>query len=134
MTTRDLQQGEIVAFTYKSGAYIGSIYELRPNRAVVEVLAVLEHPKQGDLHQRNQADVAMFHQRKALSHREKALVPYPFVKRHEGAVPDYTESLRMAVDLEIGRLQQMEPDTDVYAQRAIELLLDLKTDYLGSPS
>lgn len=129
MSDRDLQVGELVQIMYKSGEYIGQIYEIRGSKAVVEVKAVLKHPKQGDLHQPGQADVAMFHQRKALSYREKALVPFPFIKKYTGEVPEYEASLKQALQEEKASLSER---ADAYATKALALLTELEQEYFAT--
>lgn len=129
MATQDLKVGDLVTFIYKSGEYIGHIYELRGSKAVIEVKAVLRHPKQGDLHRRGQADVEMFHQRRALSYREKSLVPSPFIKKYSGEVPDYETSLRHALQEEMAQLRKQ---ADAYAEKALASLLELEQEYFSS--
>ena len=41
---------EIVKITYKTGDYVGEAFERDDRRVLVKVLAVLQHPTQGDLH------------------------------------------------------------------------------------
>lgn len=67
----ELKVGEIVKIEVRSGHYAGELVELNGPRALVKVLAVLKHPEQGDLHQPYDPDVAMFHERRALSFTEK---------------------------------------------------------------
>jgi hypothetical protein len=64
------EPGDIVTAAYKTGNYIGRLTQIRPDRGkgVVQILAVLRHPVQGDLHQPGQADVPLFHERKALAY------------------------------------------------------------------
>ena len=52
---------------------------------------------QGDLHNPKQTDVAIFHQRRALSFREQTNVPKNMVKPYEGDIPEYQASLKEAV-------------------------------------
>ena len=66
---------------------------------VVKVLAVLKHPVQGDLHNVKQADVPFFHERRALAFREQTNIPEQMVKKYEGEIPDYTDSLKLALKL-----------------------------------
>ncbi|WP_029625977.1 sporulation phosphorelay system protein KapB, partial [Streptococcus sobrinus] len=61
-----LQVGEIVTGIYKTGKYIGEITNIRPQFYLVKILAVINHPVQGDLHNPRQADVPFFHERRAL--------------------------------------------------------------------
>src|SRR5690625_6220440 len=66
-----VQVNDIVKARYNSGEYIGRVLEERGNFLLVEVLAVLEHPQQGDLHHLGEVDGVAFHERKALAYREK---------------------------------------------------------------
>jgi len=126
--TTDIEAGQIVQFTYKSGDYIGCVHEWRTGKAVIEVMAVLKHPMQGDLHHHRRAgEPVMFHQRKALAEREKALVPLPFIKPYEGEVPEYRESLRAALAAEIAYLRGL--GDDAYAQQALAHLTELEREY-----
>jgi kinase-associated protein B len=93
----EFQIGTVVTGIYKTGKYIGEITEIRPQHYLIRVLAVLKHPMQGDLHSPKDADVLIFHERRALSFREQANIPKPMVKPFEGDVPDYQESLKEAV-------------------------------------
>ena len=93
----ELQVGEVVTGIYKTGKYIGEITEIRPQHYLVRVLAVMKHPMQGDLHSPKDADVLIFHERRALSFREQANIPKQMVKPFENEIPEYTESLKEAV-------------------------------------
>lgn len=59
---------ELSQAKYKSGIYIGNVLEVRKeeNRALFQVLAVLTHPNQGDLHHPKQIDVPFFMSGKRL--------------------------------------------------------------------
>ena len=118
--------GEIVTGIYKTGKYIGEITELKPERYVVKILAVLKHPTQGDLHQPKTADVPLFHQRRALGHREKTNIPSVYVKKYEGTVPEYKDSLRLAIQEEMAALQNDDSD---WARKCMEALNSLEEDY-----
>lgn len=123
----DLQINDVVVTRYKTGKYIGKIIDWRgEDKAIVEVLAVLEHPKQGDLHNPNQVDVMLFHQRKALAHHEKAVVNTHSLKLYTEEVPEYDESLRKVLDRNIIDLKE---EGSVYAEKALAHLLDLKKEY-----
>ncbi|GAF19120.1 KapB, lipoprotein [Bacillus sp. JCM 19046] len=91
---------EIVRAKYKTGRYIGKLIEMKEeeNRALFQVLAVETHPQQGDLHQPKQIDVPLFHQRKALAYLEKTWVPSSTVKPYNGDLPDYKQSLELALN------------------------------------
>lgn len=121
-----LQPGDIVAFTYKTGTYAGEIVEAGSPRAVVKVLAVLKHPDQGDLHNPYDPDVPMFHERRALSYTEKALVPLRDIGPYRGGeVPEYRESLARALEAELAALDRLRR----WAERASSQLEGLKRDY-----
>jgi kinase-associated protein B len=117
--------GDRVIAAYKSGEYIGEIVELRPSKAAVQVLAVLKHPDQGDLHHPMEADVSMFHQRRALSHREVALVPMNSLRRYDGPIPEYRESLLTAIERDIQTLEK----TKKWIERSLRELDALYSDY-----
>lgn len=94
----ELKKGDIVTAIYKTGKYIAEYAEERPNGILVRVLAVQKHPMQGDLHHPKDAEVGFFHERRALSYREGAMIPKQMVKKFDGPVPDYKESLKEALD------------------------------------
>ncbi|ABS23725.1 kinase-associated lipoprotein B [Bacillus cytotoxicus] len=118
--------GEIVTGIYKTGKYIGEITNKRPESYVVKVLAVLKHPMQGDLHNIKQADVPFFHERRALSFREQTNIPKAMVKKYDGDIPDYKESLKTALKAQIAALLE---DDSPFAQRSLQTLQQLKRDY-----
>ncbi|AJY73987.1 sporulation phosphorelay system protein KapB [Paenibacillus beijingensis] len=120
------QVGDIVKFSYKSGTYVGEVAETGSPRAVVKVLAVLKHPDQGDLHNPYNPDVPMFHERRALSHTEKALVPLRDIEPYRGGeVPDYRASLLRALESELEALDRLRR----WTERASSQLEGLKRDY-----
>ncbi|GKU80406.1 kinase-associated lipoprotein B [Paenibacillus sp. L3-i20] len=121
----ELKVGEIVKIEVRSGHYAGELVELNGPRALVKVLAVLKHPEQGDLHQPYDPDVAMFHERRALSFTEKTTVLLRDVKRYTGNVPDYRESLHDAVAAEIEALDRLNR----WTAKGLELMEQLKKDY-----
>lgn len=121
-----VSEGDLVRFTYKTGTYAGRVAETGSPRCVVETLAVLRHPDQGDLHHPYDPDVPMFHERRALSHREKALVLLRDMEPFRGSgIPDYKESLAAAVRLSLGELERLER----WSARARETLQDVAKDY-----
>jgi kinase-associated protein B len=123
------QIGDVVVAEYKSGRYIGRIVELSNGRkAAVEIMAVVKHPEQGDLHNPMRADVGFFHRRRALAHREIALVPLHSVEPYRGPVPEYEESLRRAVAEHKEALDNLRR----WAQRALAEMRALEEDYFGS--
>jgi kinase-associated protein B len=69
--------------------------------------------------------VAFFHQRRALSFQEIALMPISTIRRYAGEVPEYKESLKRALSAQIIRLKDME----AWAKRSLQELEELQTDY-----
>ncbi len=122
----ELQVGTIVTGIYKTGKYIGEITDIRPQHYLVRVLGVLKHPMQGDLHNPKDADVLIFHERRALAFREQANIPKQMVKPYEGAVPDYSESLKDAVEKMIQELRKTPTE---WAEKSLEMIDSLKKDY-----
>lgn len=122
----ELQIGEIVTAIYKTGKYIGEITEVRPQHYLVRILAVLKHPMQGDLHNPKDADVLIFHERKALSYREQANIPYKMVKAFENEVPDYMESLKEAVAI---MKKELAETSSEWAEMSLKALESLEKDY-----
>ena len=122
----ELQIGEVVTGIYKTRKYIGEITEVRHQHYLVRVLAVLKHPMQGDLHNPKEADVLIFHERKALSYREQANIPKQMVKPFKEEVPDYLESLRQAVDKMITELTE---NTTSWAEMSLKSIASLEKDY-----
>lgn len=124
--SQTLQIGEIVTGIYKTGKYIGEITSVRPQHYLVKVLAVVKHPVQGDLHNPRQADVPFFHERRALAFREQTNIPQTMVKKYEGEIPDYTESLKEALAEQMAKLQEEDSS---FAERSLQTLEQLKKDY-----
>ena len=118
--------GDIVTAIYKTGKYIGEVTEDRPNAYLVRVLAVVNHPMQGDLHNPKQTDVSMFHQRRALSYREQANIPKNMVRSFAEEVPDYKESLKQAVSRMKNKLAGSD---DEWTKMSLEQLKGLEEDY-----
>ena len=122
----ELQVGEIVTGIYKTGKYIGEITEIRPQHYLVRVLAVMKHPMQGDLHNPKNADVLIFHERRALSFREQANIPKQMVKPFDNEVPDYLESLKEAV---AKMKMELTETPSQWAEMSIRSLESLEKDY-----
>ncbi|WP_066068012.1 kinase-associated lipoprotein B [Neobacillus soli] len=122
----ELQIGEIVTAIYKTGKYIGEITEVRPQHYLVRVLAVLKHPMQGDLHSPKDADVLIFHERRALSYREQANIPYKMVKPFENEVPDYLDSLKAAV---AKMKKELTETSSEWANMSLKAMESLERDY-----
>ena len=117
--------GELVRMAYKSGIYIGEVVETNGPRAVVKTLAVVRHPEQGDLHNPYDPDAPMFHERRALSYTEKALVPLREVEPYRGEVPPYKPSLLQAADAELARLDRLAR----WARQSAALIEGLRREY-----
>ncbi|UCZ53595.1 kinase-associated lipoprotein B [Bacillus shivajii] len=125
-----LQIGDIVTGIYKTGKYIGEIIGEHPRMPhyVVKVLAVEKHPQQGDLHSPKNVDVPLFHNRRALGHNEKANMPKAQIRRFEGEVPDYKESLRQALQ---DQKQTLIEDGSDWANKSLTSLETLEEDYFN---
>ncbi|GGF32758.1 kinase-associated lipoprotein B [Halobacillus andaensis] len=118
-----LQPGDTVKAHYKTGIYIGEYIEERPHAYLVKILAVDKHPMQGDLHNPGQTDEVFFHQRKALSYLEKANIHKKAVEPLGGQpVPEYTESLKKAVDQLKEKLNRRETEFNKLALDQVESL------------
>ncbi|WP_409251821.1 kinase-associated lipoprotein B [Bacillus sp. SCS-153A] len=118
--------GDLVTALYKTGKYIGEVTDSRPGIYVVKILAVLKHPRQGDLHNPKDVDVPLFHERKALAFRERANIPEKMVKPYEGELPDYNETLiRSFNELKA----QLEAEDSDFAQKSLETLESVKREY-----
>lgn len=119
---------EIVRAKYKTGRYIGKLIEMKEeeNRALFQVLAVETHPQQGDLHQPKQIDVPLFHQRKALAYLEKTWVPSSTVKPYNGDLPDYKQSLELALNAAKDKVRN---DHSHWGQASLQLLDELEHEY-----
>ena len=122
----EMQIGEIVTGIYKTGKYIGEITEVRPQHYLVRVLAVVKHPMQGDLHNPKEADVMIFHERKALSYREQTNIPKQMVKPFKEEVPDYLESLKQAVDK---MKTELIENATAWAEMSLKSIASLEKDY-----
>ncbi|WP_246009464.1 kinase-associated lipoprotein B [Brevibacillus fluminis] len=119
--------GQLVAAHHKTGAYIAEVVEIAGSKALLKTLGVTKHPTQGDLHNPNQADVVLFHQRRALAYLEKVWVPLQAIEVYEGSIPDYQATLREALEKEIAHWTQALPSR--FAERCLIELENLKTDY-----
>ncbi len=118
--------GDKVTAIYKTGKYAGEITEERPQHYLVRVLAVLKHPMQGDLHHPKDADVGIFHERRALAFREQTNVPKQMVKHFEEEIPDYQESLRAALEK---MKQEVAEGPSAWAEKSLECIHSLENDY-----
>jgi kinase-associated protein B len=123
---QNFEIGDKVTAFYKTGKYIGEVTGERPGAYVVRILAVLKHPRQGDLHNPADVEVPLFHERKALAHREQANMPEKMVKPYEGDIPDYNETLLTAFgDLK----KQLETDGSPHALKSLEALAGVQREY-----
>lgn len=120
------QIGDVVTGIYKTGKYIGVITDIRPMHYLVQVKAVVKHPQQGDLHNPKQADVQMFHERRALAFNEQTNVPKQMVKVFEGEIPDYRESLEKAVQTMKMDLEELNTE---WAKQSLSRLNVLEKEY-----
>jgi kinase-associated protein B len=121
------QVGDHVVAAYKTGEYIGEVVDVSGLKAAVKVLAVTKHPMQGDLHNPEQANVAFFHQRRALAFQEIALMPFPTISLYNKAIPNYEASLRLALDKQKDELQQ----SILFAQKCLNELDILEKEYFS---
>jgi kinase-associated protein B len=122
----EFQIGDQVTAIYKTGKYYGEITEIRPQHYLVRVLAVAKHPMQGDLHNPKDADVMIFHERRALAFREQANIPKQMVKHFSEELPDYQTSLRESVDkLKKDLIEHPSP----WAELSLKSITSLEKDY-----
>lgn len=122
----ELELGDKVTAVYKSGGYIGEIVELTGTlKAAVKILAVIQHPTQGDLHQPLEPNASFFHQRRALSFQEIALMPLATITLYKGSIPDYKKSLKRALDAEIHKMSELE----AWSKRSLQELNVLQSEY-----
>lgn len=124
----DLKVKDIVTAHYKTGKYIGEITNEGDLTYLVKVLAVLKHPTQGDLHHPKEADVTLFHTRRALAFREQMNVPKKMVKPFEGEVPNYTKSLRDAVN---ELKEQLTKEDSEWHKKSLAAINELEADYFS---
>lgn len=122
-----MEIGQIVKAFNKTGTYIGEITDIRPETYTVRILAVLTHPRQGDLHNPNQVDVPFFHERKALAFREQANIPSNMVHPFEDDIPNYPSSLQDSVHKLADKLEARSEDP--YSIRSLEALIEVVKEY-----
>lgn len=122
----ELKIGDYVTAFYKTGKYIGEITDVRGENFLVRVLAVAKHPMQGDIHSPKDADVAFFHERRALAFREQANMPKKMVKPYDGEIPEYIPSLKEAVEKIKGELKE---DASAWAKQSLTNIEALEKDY-----
>lgn len=122
----ELKISDKVTAVYKTGQYIGEITEDRGKNYLVRILAVLRHPMQGDIHSGKDADVSFFHVRRSLALREQANVQKNLVKPYQGAIPDYKQSLRTAVDK---MKAELVDNASPWAEASLKSIESLEEDY-----
>lgn len=122
----ELKIGNKVTGIYKTGKYIGEITDIRPQHYLVRVLGVLKHPMQGDLHSPKDADVLIFHERRALAYREQTNVPKQMVKPFEEEIPDYKVSLKAAVEK---MKMELKETATPWAEQSLKSTETLEKDY-----
>ncbi|MFP7492171.1 sporulation phosphorelay system protein KapB [Terribacillus saccharophilus] len=122
-----LSIGSIVKARYKTGTYAGMIKEERGKFYLVEMLAVLKHPQQGDLHNPKETENVLFHERRALAHHEKANIPKTAVSAFTEELPEYPASLRAA--LEQLKRDLHEQPASKYRELALANTASLEHDY-----
>jgi len=122
----DLKIGDRVTAIYKTGKYAGEITDIRPEHYLVRILAVLKHPMQGDLHNPKDADVGIFHERRALAYREQANVPRKMVKPFDNEIPDYRESLQDSV---VKFKETLKDDDSAWSTQSLKNIETLEKDY-----
>ncbi|MEB8372969.1 kinase-associated lipoprotein B [Mammaliicoccus sciuri] len=113
-------------FPHKTGQYVVEIVEEKGDQFLVKVLAVLKHPRQGDLHSPNEVENVFFHERKALSQFEKRYTTTQFLKEYPHDVPNYIDSLKSSLaELE----EKMIKRNNAYSEQALKCIEQLKIDY-----
>ncbi|MGC5327829.1 sporulation phosphorelay system protein KapB, partial [Brevibacillus sp. SYSU BS000544] len=112
--------------SFKSGEYIAEVLDIIGPKVLIQTLAVHKFPLQGDLHHPYQANVPVFHQRKALSYRERVMVPQNTIIPFNGEVPDYTDSLKSALEAD---LQEFRSRSGKWEEMAVTALEELKKEY-----
>ncbi|WP_445492380.1 kinase-associated lipoprotein B [Niallia sp. 03133] len=122
----ELTAGTIVTAFYKTGKYIGEVMEIRAHSYLIKVIGVLKHPMQGDLHHPKATEGVFFHERKALGFNEKMNAPKQMVKKYEGDIPPYAESLQQAVEK---MENEFIEDSSEFARRSLFHLKELKKEY-----
>ncbi|MFC3041411.1 kinase-associated lipoprotein B [Virgibacillus xinjiangensis] len=122
----EVNMGETVRAHYKSGTYIGKVLEDRGNQYLIEVLAVVKHPMQGDLHNPGQVEEVFFHERKALAPHEKMNVKKPAVHPYTDEVPAYNDSLKQAVDI---YKEKLASESTTFNEKALQTLNELENSH-----
>ncbi len=118
--------GDMVKTRYNSGTYIGEVLEDRRNFLLIKVLAILEHPTQGDLHNPGQVNDVAFHERKALAFEEKMNARKRDTNKYEGEIPEYAHSLKTAVENLKKQLQALDSE---FGKLSLSRINDLEEHY-----
>lgn len=118
--------GDHVEAEYNSGIYIGKVIEDRRNFFLVEVLAIVKHPTQGDLHNPGQVEGVAFHERKALAFKEKTNARKRKVKPYFEDIPNYLDSLNRAVKV---LKEELNQEDSLYNQAALMKLASLEEHF-----
>ncbi len=121
-----LQIGDTVKIRYNSGEYIGKILEDKRNFWLVEVLSVVTHPTQGDLHNPGQAEGIAFPERKALAYREKTNARKRDTLPYEDEIEPYAKSLKRAVE---EMKQQLSQEDTAFNRLSLERIESLEQHY-----
>lgn len=122
----ELEIGAIVEASYNSGIYIGKLLEDRRNFQLIEILAVLKHPTQGDLHNPGKIEGVAFFERKALGFKEKANIQRRKVKPYDGDIPEYVESLKKSLNQLKEELSRLD---NPFNNKSLEKLADLEKHF-----
>ncbi|MGW7908184.1 sporulation phosphorelay system protein KapB [Staphylococcus pseudoxylosus] len=113
-------------FSHKTGSYGVTIKEANENSVLVQVEQVINHPKQGDLHNPTETENVFFHERKALSHYEKRYTTKSHLRAFNVETMPYTESLQQA----ISKLEaQLKTQNTLHTTMSLDNLQRLKHDY-----
>lgn len=111
---------------HKTGIYIVEKVQDNPNGVLVSIESVITHPMQGDLHNRGEVENVFFHERKALSYKEKRVVDENLLKPYTDAVLPYVESLIQAVSK---MEQKLKNEDTLFNRKALDTLSNIKYDY-----
>lgn len=111
---------------HKTGIYIVEKVQDHPNGVLVSIESVITHPMQGDLHNRGEVENVFFHERKALSYKEKRVVDENLLKPYTDAVLPYVESLIQSVSK---MEQKLKNEDTLFNRKALDTLSNIKYDY-----
>lgn len=111
---------------HKTGIYIVEKVQDNPNGVLVSIESVITHPMQGDLHNRGEVENVFFHERKALSYKEKRVVDENLLKPYTDEVLPYVDSLIQAVSK---MEQKLKNEDTLFNRKALDTLSNIKYDY-----